>query len=139
MTVVRIAPSPTGYLQVGNGRAAVLNALFAKKSRGKFMLRIDDTDDTRSTKEYEDRIIEDIAWLGLNHDLFARQSDRFALYEAAAEKLKAAGRLYPAYETADELDRRRKRQMAMHRPPVYDRAALSLTAGRRARLDAGGR
>ena len=106
MTVVRIAPSPTGYLQVGNGRAAVLNALFAKKSRGKFMLRIDDTDDTRSTKEYEDAIIEDIAWLGLNHDLFARQSDRFALYEAAAEKLKAAGRLYPAYETADELDRR---------------------------------
>ncbi|HEV2651357.1 MAG TPA: glutamate--tRNA ligase [Rhizomicrobium sp.] len=139
MTVVRIAPSPTGYLQVGNGRAAVLNALFAKKSGGKFMLRIDDTDDTRSTREYEDAIIEDYAWLGLNHDIFARQSDRFALYEAAAEKLKASGRLYPAYETPEELERRRKRQMAMHKPPVYDRAALALTAEDRAKLEADGR
>ncbi len=139
MTVVRIAPSPTGYLQVGNGRAAVLNALFAKKSGGKFMLRIDDTDDTRSTKEFEDAIIEDYAWLGLKDDLFARQSDRFALYEAAAEKLKASGRLYPAYETPEELERRRKRQMAMHKPPVYDRAALALTAEDRAKLEADGR
>ncbi len=139
MTVVRIAPSPTGYLQVGNGRAAVLNALFAKKSGGRFMLRIDDTDDTRSTKEYEDAIVEDYAWLGLRHDLFARQSDRFALYEAAAEKLKASGRLYPAYETPEELERRRKRQMAMHKPPIYDRAALALTAEDRAKLEADGR
>jgi glutamyl-tRNA synthetase len=139
MTVVRIAPSPTGYLQVGNGRAAVLNALFAKKSGGKFMLRIDDTDDTRSTKEFEDAIIEDYAWLGLKHDLFARQSDRFTFYEAAAEKLKASGRLYPAYETPEELERRRKRQMAMHKPPVYDRAALALTAEDRAKLEADGR
>jgi glutamyl-tRNA synthetase len=139
MTVVRIAPSPTGYLQVGNGRAAVLNALFAKKSGGKFMLRIDDTDDTRSTKEFEDAIIEDYAWLGLKHDIFARQSDRFALYEGAAEKLKASGRLYPAYETPEELERRRKRQMAMHKPPVYDRAALALTAEDRAKLEADGR
>lgn len=139
MTIVRIAPSPTGYLQVGNGRAAMLNALFAKKTGGRFMLRIDDTDDTRSTKEFEAAILEDYAWLGLHHDIFARQSDRVTIYEEAAAKLKAAGRLYPAYETADELERRRRRQMAAHKPPVYDRAALALTPEDRARLEAEGR
>lgn len=139
MTIVRIAPSPTGYLQVGNGRAAMLNALFAKQSGGKLMLRIDDTDDTRSTPEYEAAILEDLAWLGLEHDIFARQSDRAGVHAAAAEKLKASGHLYPAYETPEELDRRRKRQMAAHKPPVYDRAALALTAEDRARLEAEGR
>ncbi len=140
MTVtVRIPPSPTGYLQVGNGRMAVLNALFARKSGGKVMLRIDDTDDTRSTKEFEAAILEDYAWLGIAHDVFARQSDRVAQYEDAAEKLKASGRLYACYETAEELDRRRKRQMAAHRPPVYDRAALDLTGGDRAKFESEGR
>ena len=139
MTVVRVPPSPTGYLQVGNGRMAVLNALFARKSGGKLMLRIDDTDDTRSTREFEDAIREDYAWLGIAHDIFARQSDRVAQYEDAAEKLKSAGRLYPAYETAEELDRRRKRQMAAHKPPVYDRAALSLSAADKAKFEAEGR
>jgi glutamyl-tRNA synthetase len=139
MTVVRIPPSPTGYLQVGNGRMAVLNALFAKKTGGKILLRIDDTDDTRSTKEFEAAILEDYAWLGIAHDVFARQSDRVALYEAAAEKLKAAGRLYACYETADELERRRKRQMAQHKPPVYDRAALALSDADRAKFASEGR
>jgi len=140
MTVtVRIPPSPTGYLQVGNGRMAVMNALFARKSGGKVMLRIDDTDDTRSTKEFEAAILEDYSWLGIRHDIFARQSDRVAQYEAAAEKLKASGRLYACYETAEELDRRRKRQMAAHKPPVYDRAALALSDADRARFEAEGR
>ncbi len=103
------------------------------------MLRIDDTDDTRSTKDYETAILEDLAWLGLAHDIFARQSDRTALYEAAAEKLKASGHLYPAYETPEELERRRKRQMAAHKPPVYDRAALALTPEDRAKLESEGR
>ena len=138
-TVVRVAPSPTGYLQAGNGRASVLNALFAKKTGGKFMLRIDDTDPTRSTKEYETAAIEDLAWLGIAHDIFARSTDRTAIYHAAAERLKACGRLYPAYETADELERRRKRAAAQHKPPIYDRAALNLTAEDRARLEAEGR
>ena len=137
--VVRVPPSPTGYLQVGNGRMAVLNALFARKNGGKLMLRIDDTDDTRSTKEYEDAIREDYAWLGIEHDVFARQSDRVAQYGEAAEKLKSSGRLYPAYETADELERKRKRQMAAHKPPVYDRAALSLSAADIAKFEAEGR
>lgn len=138
-SIVRVAPSPTGYLQAGNGRAAVLNALFAKKTGGKFMLRIDDTDPTRSTREYESAAIEDLAWLGVAHDLFARSSDRTAIYTEAAERLKAAGRLYPAYETADELERRRKRAAAQHKPPIYHRAALKLTDEDRARLEAEGR
>jgi glutamyl-tRNA synthetase len=139
MTTVRFAPSPTGLLHVGNARTAVLNFLFAKKNGGKFMLRIDDTDTERSKPEYEAAIIEDLAWLGVAHDLFARQSERAPAHQAAAETLKATGRLYPCYESQLELDRRRQRQIAQGRPPVYDRAALKLTAEDRAKLEAQGR
>jgi glutamyl-tRNA synthetase len=139
MTILRFAPSPTGLLHVGNARTAVLNWLFAKKAGGRFLLRIDDTDTERSKPEFETAILEDMAWLGLTHYLFARQMDRTAAHHAAAEALKASGHLYPAYESAEELDRRRKRQMAAHKPPVYDRAALALTAEDRARLEAAGR
>ena len=138
-TLVRFAPSPTGLLHVGNARTAVVNWLFAHKTGGKFFLRIDDTDTERSKPEYETAIVEDLAWLGLTHDLFARQMERSDAHQVAAEKLKARGRLYPCYETAAELDRRRKRQIAMHKPPVYDRAALALTAEDRAKLEAEGR
>ncbi len=137
--LVRFAPSPTGLLHVGNARTAMLNFLFAKKEGARFFLRIDDTDTERSKPEFEAAIIEDLGWLGITHDLFARQVERADAHRAAAEKLKAAGRLYPAYETADELDRRRKRQIAMHKPPVYDRAALALTDADRAKLEAEGR
>ncbi|MBV9572179.1 MAG: glutamate--tRNA ligase [Alphaproteobacteria bacterium] len=137
--IVRFAPSPTGLLHVGNARTAMLNWLFAKKANGKFFLRIDDTDTERGRKEYEDAILEDLAWLGLTHDAFARQSERAKAHSQAAERLKASGRLYPAYESADELDRRRKRQMAMHKPPVYDRAALKLTPEERDKLGSQGR
>lgn len=137
--VVRFAPSPTGLLHVGNARTAMLNWLFAKKQNGKFLLRIDDTDTERSKPEYEQAILDDLAWLGLTHDAFARQSERSDAYQSAAEKLKASGRLYPAYESADELERRRKRQIALHKPPVYDRAALKLTPEDRAKLEAEGR
>ncbi|HTQ14174.1 MAG TPA: glutamate--tRNA ligase [Rhizomicrobium sp.] len=139
MTLVRFAPSPTGLLHAGNARTAVLNWLFARKTGGKFLLRIDDTDTGRSRPEYEAAILEDMAWLGLTHDLFARQVERADAHARAAEALKASGHFYPAYETAEELERRRKRLMAMHRPPVYDRAALKLTQGDRARLEASGR
>ncbi len=137
--VVRIAPSPTGFLHVGNARAALLNYLFALHAGGKFMLRIDDTDDTRSKPEFEAAILEDLKWLGLEHQIFARQSDRADRYREAAERLKTAGRLYPCYETAAELDRRRKRQMAAGKPPVYDRAALALTSAQRDAFEAEGR
>ncbi|HSC17675.1 MAG TPA: glutamate--tRNA ligase [Rhizomicrobium sp.] len=138
-TIVRFAPSPTGLLHVGNARTAMLNWLFARKQGGKFLLRIDDTDTQRSKADYEQAILEDLAWLGLAHDGFARQSERSEAYRSAAEKLKASGRLYPAHESADELDRRRKRQIAMHKPPVYDRAALKVSPEERAKLESEGR
>lgn len=137
--IVRIAPSPTGKLHVGNIRTSLVNWLFARKSGGKFILRLDDTDTERSTEEFARGIETDLAWLGLTHDFFARQSDRTAVYDAAAEKLKQMGRLYACYETADELDRKRKRQQAAHKPPIYDRAALNLTAAEKAELEAKGR
>ncbi len=139
MTRVRFAPSPTGQLHVGNARAAIVNWLFAHQSGGQFLLRLDDTDQARSTEAFAKGIETDLAWLGLTHDLFARQSDRFAIYADAAERLKMSGHLYPAYETPEELERRRARQRARGLPPVYDRAALNLTAEDRARLEAEGR
>jgi glutamyl-tRNA synthetase len=136
---VRFAPSPTGYIHIGNARPCLLNWLHALKSGGRFILRIDDTDRERSKLEYEQAIIADLAWLGLTPHGFYRQSERFSLYEAAATKLRAAGRLYPCYEAPDELDRRRKRQLARGLPPIYDRAALKLTDEDRAKLEAEGR
>jgi glutamyl-tRNA synthetase len=139
MTTVRFAPSPTGLLHVGNARTAMLNWLFARKEQGRFLLRLDDTDIARSKPEYETAILEDMAWLGLTHDLFARQVERADAHRAAAEKLKASGRLYPAYETAEELERRRKRQIGSGKPPVYDRTALALSSADRAKLEGEGR
>ncbi|MBI4182831.1 MAG: glutamate--tRNA ligase [Proteobacteria bacterium] len=140
MTVrVRFAPSPTGFLHVGNARIALVNWLFARAGRGRFILRIDDTDTERSTAAYARAIEEDLAWLGLDWDEFARQSDRMARYAAAFERLAAAGAIYPAYETPAELEAKRTAQLARGRPPVYDRAALALTEAARARLEAEGR
>ena len=121
---VRFAPSPTGKLHVGNVRTALVNWLFAKGQGGSFVLRIDDTDLVRSTQESEDNIEIDLKWLGLTWDERYNQSKRFDRYEEAAARLKADGRLYPCYETADELDRRRKVQLSRGQPPIYDRAAL---------------
>lgn len=137
-TLVRFAPSPTGLIHAGNTRTAVLNYLFARATGGRFLLRIDDTDRERSTKEFEAAIMDDLAWLGVKHDLMDRQSARVDRYRAVAEKLKAAGRLYPCFETQADLDRKRKRQQARNLPPVYDRAALNLTEDQRAALEAEG-
>lgn len=137
--IVRFAPSPTGYIHIGNARTALLNFLFARKHHGQFILRFDDTDQERSKEEYMQAIEADLAWLGAVPDVVLRQSGRFALYAAAVQKLRAMGRLYPAYETAEELERKRKRQQARGLPPVYDRAALALPAEERARLEAEGR
>ncbi len=136
---VRFAPSPTGRLHVGNARGALLNWLFARRAGGSFLLRLDDTDTGRSTAEFARGIEDDLRWLGLDWDRFAKQSDRFALYAEAAEKLKASGRLYPAYETPEELELRRKIQLSQRKPPVYDRAALKLSDADRAKLEAEGR
>ncbi|MDD3444172.1 MAG: glutamate--tRNA ligase family protein, partial [Zavarzinia sp.] len=136
MTFVRFAPSPTGRLHVGNARIALVNWLFARKAGGRFLFRLDDTDTERSTAEFAEAIEVDLRWLGLAWDEFARESDRFARYDAAIERLRQAGRLYPAWETAEELELRRKLQIAQHRPPVYDRAALRLSEAEKERLTA---
>ncbi len=136
---VRFAPSPTGRLHVGNVRTALINWLFAKSQNGQFVLRIDDTDLERSTKEYEAGIREDLTWLGLVWDDTFKQSERFAEYDKATEKLKADGLLYACYETAEELDRKRKIALSRGRPPVYDRAGLNLTDDEKAKFEAEGR
>lgn len=140
MTVkVRFAPSPTGLIHLGNIRAALVNWLFAQQKGGEFILRIDDTDRERSTKENEAAIKADLKWLGLNWDQSFNQSDRFDRYDEVVEKLKADGRLYPCYETPEELDMKRKIQMGRGKPPVYDRSALSLTDDEKTAYEAEGR
>jgi len=137
--LVRWAPSPTGRIHLGNVRPALFNWFFARRRGGTYVLRYDDTDAARSTREYADGIAEDLAWLGVKPDRVERQSERTALYRTAQDRLIAAGRLYPCYETEDELDRRRARARALGRPPIYDRAALKLSDDDRAKLEAEGR
>ena len=137
--VVRYAPSPTGKLHLGNARPMLINWLFATARSGDYILRLDDTDTARSTEESARGIEEDLAWLGITPAAKVRQSDRTALYDAARDRLIAAGRLYPAYETEDELDRKRARARALGKPPIYDRSALSLTDAQKAAFEAEGR
>ncbi|MFV0279170.1 MAG: glutamate--tRNA ligase [Rhodoblastus sp.] len=137
--IVRFAPSPTGRIHIGNARTALFNYLVAQRAGGRFILRFDDTDLERSTPEFARGIEVDLAWLGVAPDVTVRQSDRVALYQAAADRLKAMGLLYPAYETQAELDRRRKLKQARGLPPIYDRAALALSDGDRAKFEAEGR
>ena len=128
MTVVtRFAPSPTGFLHVGNLRTALFNYLIARKAGGRFILRLDDTDPTRSTEAFAQAIREDLAWLGLEWDAEERQSARLDRYAAAADRLRAAGRFYECFESPVELELKRKKQLNMGQPPVYDRASLALS------------
>ncbi len=139
MTITtRFAPSPTGRLHVGNIRMALHNWMLARKNGGQFILRIDDTDAERSKEEYVEAIRADLAWLGLSFDAEERQSERLGRYDNAFDLLKAAGRIYPAYETAQELDLKRKIQLGRGKPPIYDRAALDLTEDQRAAKEAEG-
>jgi glutamyl-tRNA synthetase len=136
MTVTRFAPSPTGWIHIGNLRAALMNYAIARQQGGTFILRIDDTDPERSKEEYVDGLKADLTWLGLTWDREERQSLRTARYEAAKAGLVAQGRVYECFETPLELDLKRKKQLAMGKPPVYDRAALSLTDAEKDRLRA---
>lgn len=138
-TVTRFAPSPTGYIHVGNLRTALMNYLIARKSGGQFILRLDDTDQERSKQEYSDAIMRDLEWLGLHWDRVERQSLRMDRYREAAEDLKARGRFYEVFESPTELDLKRKKQLNMGKPPVYDRAGLNLSADEKEKLRAEGR
>jgi glutamyl-tRNA synthetase len=134
MTITRFAPSPTGYIHVGNLRTALMNYMIARKNGGTFILRIDDTDPIRSKEEYVEGLKEDLTWLGLHWDRVERQSERLEKYREAAEKLREMGRFYEAWETPTELDLKRKKQLNMGKPPVYDRAALNLTEAEKTKL-----
>jgi glutamyl-tRNA synthetase len=136
--VTRFAPSPTGRLHVGNIRTALHNWLLAKRHGGRFLLRIDDTDAERSREDYVAAIRADLAWLGLEPDGEERQSTRLAHYEKAFDSLRAAGRVYPCYETAQELELKRKVALGRGLPPIYDRAALALGEAERAAKEAAG-
>ena len=139
MTTTRFAPSPTGHIHVGNLRTALFNYLIAKKAGGTFILRLDDTDQERSREEYADGIKRDLDWLGLHWDRVERQSLRLDRYAEAADQLRGAGRLYEVFESPTELDLKRKKQLNMGRPPVYDRAGLNLSDADKDRLRAEGR
>ncbi|MFT6077716.1 MAG: glutamyl-tRNA synthetase [Myxococcota bacterium] len=127
MTICRFAPSPTGFLHVGNIRTAIINFLFAKKTGGEFILRLDDTDTMRTKDEYRLGILQDMAWLGLEHTSICKQSDNLERYEEAKKQLIKSGKLYECYESDDDLKLQRKAQIASGIPPIYDRAALNLT------------
>jgi glutamyl-tRNA synthetase len=138
-TVTRFAPSPTGYIHVGNLRTALMNYLIARKTGGSFILRLDDTDQERSKTEYADQIMRDLEWLGLHWDRVERQSLRLDRYREAAEDLKTKGRFYEVFESPTELDLKRKKQLNMGKPPVYDRAGLKLSDAEKEKLRAEGR
>ncbi|MCC6598161.1 MAG: glutamate--tRNA ligase [Alphaproteobacteria bacterium] len=140
MTIrVRFAPSPTGMMHVGNARTALITWLFARKYGGHYLLRIDDTDQERSKLEYEMAIEEGLRWLGLDWDAKANQKERTALYNEKIQFLKDAGRIYACYETPEELSLKRKTLLSRGKPPLYDRAALSLTDQQKAAFEAEGR
>ena len=139
MTVTRFAPSPTGYIHVGNLRTALMNYLIARKTGGTFILRLDDTDRERSKQEYADALMQDLEWLGLTWDRLERQSDRLGRYAEVAGEMRASGRFYECFESPTELDLKRKKQLNMGRPPVYDRSSLKLTAEEKDKLRAEGR
>lgn len=134
----RFAPSPTGLLHVGNLRQVIHNWLFARAHGGRFLLRVDDTDAARSEERYVDAIRADLAWLGITPDGEYRQSERFALYEAAFDRLRASGHIYPCYESGEELEIRRKVLLSRGLPPVYERTSLGLSDSERAEKEAQG-
>ncbi|SFJ91831.1 glutamate--tRNA ligase [Celeribacter neptunius] len=136
MIVTRFAPSPTGFIHVGNLRTALFNYLITRKAGGQFILRLDDTDQERSKQEYADGILEDLEWLGFTWDRLEKQSTRLDRYHAAADELREKGRFYEAFETPTELDLKRKKLLNMGKPPVYDRAALALSEDEKAKLRA---
>lgn len=139
MIRVRVACSPTGHLLLGPARVALVNLLFARRHGGQVLLRLDDIDDARCKPEYAEAILQDLHWLGVVPDTVLRQSDRRARHVEAAEQLKRAGRLYPCFESEEELRAKRDRRLKRGQPAVYDRAMLRLTEAQRLAAEAGGK
>jgi glutamyl-tRNA synthetase len=135
---VRFAPSPTGFMHVGNARIAIINYLFAKKNGGKFLFRIDDTDSVRSKKEYEDAIREDLKWLGIGYDETFRQSEKYGRYKEVREVLAVDEMLYKCFESPEELEYKRRLAISKGAPPIYDRASLQLPGDKIRELESSG-
>ena len=139
-TRVRFAPSPTGLLHVGNARTALYNWLFARRTGGQFILRIEDTDLERSEVRHEAQLMEDLHWLGLDWDEGPgqlgepdkgqhgpyRQSERLAIYAEHTERLLAEGKAYRCFCTPDELEAERAQAAAAHGPQIYSGRCRSL-------------
>ena len=123
----RFAPSPTGLLHVGNARSALLNWAHINNKGGEFILRIDDTDKEKSKPEFVEAIIEDLSWLGITWSKKFNQSDRKSIYKDKVTFLKSLKKLYPCFESAEELALKRKSQLITGKPPIYDRSALKLS------------
>ncbi len=123
----RFAPSPTGFLHIGNVRSALINWAHINNKNGEFFLRIDDTDSERSKVEFINAIEEDLKWLGIKWQKSFRQSERISLYNSKVDILKKSKRLYPCFETQEELALKRKNQLSLGNPPIYDRSSVSLT------------
>jgi nondiscriminating glutamyl-tRNA synthetase len=144
---VRFAPSPTGQVHVGNARTALFNWLFARQQGGTFVLRIEDTDLDRSEARFETQLIEDIRWLGLDWDEGPdvagpygpyRQSDKWGVYRAHAERLVAEGKAYRCFCTQEMLDRQREEAMAQGLQPNYPGTCRNLAADEAGRRHSGG-
>ena len=125
--MLRFAPSPTGFLHIGNARVAILNYLYSKKKELNFFLRIDDTDSERSKEEFVTAILEDLSWLGINFKNIIRQSNRKKSYQEAFNFLKKKNYIYPCFETSEELSLKRKILLKQGKPPIYDRSSLNLS------------
>ncbi len=139
MIRVRFAPSPHGHLFVSGARVALMNFLHARRHKGHLLLRFDDTDRDRSKPAYTESILHDLRWLGIAWDETFNQSDRLSLYEEAAQSLIAAGRVYPCFESPEELRAKQDFRVKRGQSPVYDRAMLRLTPEQRAAAEAGGK
>jgi nondiscriminating glutamyl-tRNA synthetase len=151
---VRFAPAPTGYLHIGGARTALFNWLFARKMKGTFVLRSEDTDLSRSSPESEKAIMNDLIWLGLNWDEGAdrqeggsggesfgpyRQTERLHIYREYADRLVKKGLAYPCYCTGEELEERRMAALSRKETPLYDGRCRELSAEEERRLLAEGR
>ena len=125
-SVLRFAPSPTGYLHVGNIRTALFNYLQAKKIGAEFILRLDDTDSERSSQHFIDEIKRDLDWLGITWDRIEQQSLRIERYRDVLTKLSDGNVVYECFETSLELEIKRKKQQKRGLPPVYDLSLIHI-------------
>jgi len=139
MIRVRFAPTPSGHLYISSARVALANFLHARRHGGQVLLRLDDLDPDRTKPVYAESMMQDLRWMGIAWDACIRQSERMPLYENSIERLKRSGRLYPCFESEEELRAKQDYRRKRGQPTIYDRAMLQLTPEQRAAAEAGGK